>query len=463
MRSSRQADPLGMPADPPGPAPIVAVVGRPNVGKSTLVNRLARRRVAIVADEPGMTRDRVYAKARLRDRPAILVDTGGFDIDPASPLVEAIREQLMVAVEEADVIVCLFDGASPPSALDVEVVARLRRSARPVLYVANKTEGRAAKQVALEYHELGIEHILPVSAAQGDGIGELVDAILDLLPIPDAPGNDAPAASDGIRLAIMGRPNAGKSTLVNTLLGQERMIVDAEPGTTRDAVQHRLERAGKRYVLIDTAGMRRPRSIGRITEELAVLHAVKAMTLADVVLLLVDVSAEISDQDLRIANLAIKRGRGLVVCLNKWDMPAEKPDLVLARPFTNVGTLEYIPVLRLSGKEGWNLDEVFSTVERVAAARSRRLSTSELNRFLELALRDHQPPAVNRRPLTLKYITQVADAPPTFAVFCNHPEGVTAPFRRFLENRMRQTWDFTGVPIRLSFRAKGRNRKRPDR
>jgi GTP-binding protein len=452
-----------MPAEPPGTAPVVAVVGRPNAGKSTLVNRLCRRRVAIVADEPGMTRDRVYAQTTLRDRPVVLVDTGGFDVDRASPVVQAIRDQLLLAVEEADVVVCLFDGAAPPTSLDEEVVERLRRAGREVVWAANKTEGKKARQVALEYHELGVDELLYVSAAQGEGVGELVDAVVERLPAEPEPAA-APPPPDAVRLAIMGRPNAGKSTLVNTLLGEARMIVDEAPGTTRDAVQHTVTFHGEPWVLIDTAGMRRRRSIDRMTEELSVLHAVKAMGLAEVVLMLVDVTADVAEQDLRIANLALRRGRGLVVGLNKWDAAGEKPErLELVRPYSPVGTMEFVPVVRLSGREGWNLDELFDTARRVARNRRRRISTPQLNRFLEAAVEDHQPPAFRHRPVTLKYAAQVADAPPTIAVFTNRPEGVSDTYRRYLENRLRDTWDFTGVPLRIVFRKKAARDRRPDR
>jgi GTP-binding protein len=452
-------DQLGLPAEPPGPAPVVAVVGRPNVGKSTLVNRLCRRSVAIVADEPGMTRDRVYAEATLGGRPVILVDTGGFDVDPGEQMLGHIRRQLFVAIEEAHVIVCLFDGSVPPGHLDQEIVDHLRRSAKPVVHVANKTESARAAATALEYHELGIGDLIPVSAAHGRGTGELVDAILARLPPPTAQGREKPPP--GARLAIMGRPNAGKSTLVNTLLGEERMIVDERPGTTRDAVQLPVTFMGCPYVLIDTAGMRRRRSIGAHVEELSVLHAVRAMSVADVVLLLVDAADQVAEQDMRIANLALRRGRGLVVALNKWDaIEGRAPRAEFARPYSDPGSLESVPVVRLSGLTGWNLEEAFETVNRVFAALSRRIPTPELNRFLEEAVRDHQPPSHRHRPVRLNYATQTGSSPPRFTVFTNHPEAIAEPYRRYLENRLRKAYDLAGVPIRLSFRSKAAGRRR---
>ncbi len=454
MRRKRIDQPLGDPADPPGLAPVVAVVGRPNVGKSTLINRLCKKRVAIVADQPGMTRDRVYAETTLRNVPVVLVDTGGFDLDPSQPLVDSIRAQLFVAIQEADVILCLFDGAASPTMLDEEIVNHLRRSGKKVVYAANKTEKKIASQEAIEYHELGVEHIHMVSAAHGHGVGDLLDAIVAELPPPREGG---PPGPKGIRLAVMGRPNAGKSTLVNTLLDEERMIVDDTPGTTRDAVQLPVTFMGHPYVLIDTAGMRRRRSISEAVEELSVLHAVKAMRLADVVLLLVDASDAIAEQDLRIANLALRMGRGLVVGMNKWDALAEKPKkLVFARPRTDPGTLDFVPVVRLSGLKAWNLEEVFETVNRTWGNLERRIATPELNRFLEQAVADHQPPAFRHRPVRLNYATQVETKPPTFSIFTNHPEGIGDGYRRFLENRLRETYDLTGVPIRLQFRRKSR-------
>jgi GTP-binding protein len=238
------------------------------------------------------------------------------------------------------------------------------------------------------------------------------------------------------------------------------MIVDDAPGTTRDAVQHSITYNGKPWVLIDTAGMRRRRSIDLIAEELSVLHAVKAMSLADVVLMLIDVTEEIADQDLRIANLAIKRGRGLVVGLNKWDIAGDKPELEFAKPFSDTGTMHYIPVERLSGKESWNLDKVFTLVERVAVNRKRHISTGVLNRFIEKVVSDHQPPAFRHKPVTIKYATQVDDSPPIFALFTNHPEGFQDTYRRYIENRFREDFDFLGVPIRLVFKRKGKERKK---
>jgi GTP-binding protein len=433
---------------------VVAIVGRPNVGKSTLVNRLCKKRVAIVADQPGMTRDRVYAETTLRNRPVVLVDTGGFDLDPSRPLVESIRSQLFIAVQEADVILCLFDGASSPTMLDEEIVGHLRRSGKDVVYAANKTEKKVASQEAIEYHELGVDDIHMISAAHGQGIGELLDVVVSRLP---SPSGGEPSGPKGLRLAVMGRPNAGKSTLVNTLLDEQRMIVDDTPGTTRDAVQLPVTFMGHPYTLIDTAGMRRKRSIREAVEELSVLHAVKAMRLADVVLLLVDASQTIAEQDLRIANLVLRMGRGLVVGMNKWDAVAEKPEkLAFARPYTDAGTLDFVPIVRLSGLRAWNLEDVFETVNRTWANLERRIPTPELNRFLEKAVQDHQPPAFRHRPVRLNYAAQVETKPPTFTIFSNHPEAVGDAYRRYLENRLRDLYDFTGVPIRLVFRRKSR-------
>lgn len=462
MRRRRHRDPLGEPAEPPGPAPVVAIVGRPNVGKSSLVNRLTRRRVAIVADQPGMTRDRVYAQTTLRSMPVVLVDTGGFDIDPDQPLVASIRRQLFVAIEEADVIVCLFDGAASPTSLDEEIVGHLRRAGKPVLYAANKTESERARQGALVYHELGVDHIHMISAAHGQGVGPLLDDVVSLLPTPrDTTDGDAP---EGVRLAVMGRPNAGKSTLVNSLLDEERMIVDERPGTTRDAVQLPVTYMGKPYVLIDTAGMRRKRSVHEAVEELSVLHAVKALQLADVVLLLVDSLEKVAEQDLRIANLALDRGRGLVIGMNKWDVLEERPEkLVFARPRTDPGTLDFLPVVRLSGLRAWNLEEVFEAVDLVWSNLSRRIPTAQLNQFLEALVQAHQPPVFRHRPVRLNYATQVETRPPTFTIFTNHPEGVTDAYQRYLENRLRQEYELTGVPIRLRFRRKSGRESRHKR
>jgi len=351
------------------------------------------------------------------------------------------------------VVVCLFDGLTSPTTLDEEIVGRLRRSGRPVVYAVNKTEGAAAHRTALEYHELGVEELLSISSAHGTGIGDLVDAVVARLPAPEPGPGKGP---EGVRLAVMGRPNSGKSTLANTLVGEERMIVDERPGTTRDAVQIPLTFMGQQWILIDTAGMRRPRSISLEVEELSVQHAVRAIEVASVVLLLVDAAIDVAEQDHRLANLVIRRGRGLVVGMNKWDRIRKKRARpTFSRPWMpDPGTLEFVPVVPMSGLEAWNLEEVFEVLGRVAVALERRIPTSDLNRFLEEAIAAHQPPAFRHRPVKINYATQVATAPPVFAFFANHPEGITPAYRRYLENKLRGSFDLEGVPIRLSFRRK---------
>ncbi|MBI5502238.1 MAG: ribosome biogenesis GTPase Der [Deltaproteobacteria bacterium] len=464
--------------------PFVAIVGRPNAGKSTLFNRLARAPLSIVDPTPGVTRDRLYAEVDLRGRPVGLIDTGGIEAEGTSGdrMSDRIRLQVRVALEETDLVVCLFDASTPPGADDARVVDLLRRAGRPVLWAANKVDKPADEPSAAEYYALGVPELRMLSAASGQGVGALLDAILAALP-PEEPAAETPGggedeAGDGgddvageerttknegrpvPRVAVIGRPNAGKSTLVNRLLGDERMLVDERPGTTRDAVDAAVETAEGPMVLIDTAGLRRRARIADRLERLSGLSAVRALERCHVAVLLVDGAADAgTDQDQHLLGLAAERGRALIVAVNKLDLvtgSAAQRELD-ARLREAFGFAAYAPILFVSARSGRGVRELVRTIARTSEAFNRRVGTGELNRFLEDAVTKHSPPLHQNRPVRLLYAAQTGVRPPTFVFLCNRPEGVHPSYERYLENRLRERYGFDGCPIKLRFRRARRD------
>lgn len=436
-----------------GPRPIVAIVGRPNVGKSALFNRLAGAKVAIVEDMPGVTRDRLYADATALGRPYVLIDTGGFDPGSDDPLTQSIAAQVRLALEEADVVICVLDGTLAPLPSDREAVALLRQSEIPVLHVANKADNQALAQAALELYELGLDDLRPVSALHGHGIGDLEEALIAHFP-------EQPEASDVEerhidRVAIVGRPNAGKSSLVNRLLGQERQIVDARPGTTVDSVDTEVEHDGAPLILIDTAGIRRKRSVEEGLEALAVMQALRAVERSDVVVLLIDAKEGPSEQDARIAGLTIERGRSLVIALNKGDLLDEegrKRALSSARDVFAFAS--WVPLHLVSVSNGRGVRKLMQRVRECARAHKLRVPTAEVNRFFEEVLERHPPPTMDNRSVRLYYVTQVQVAPPTFVIASNHPDRVHFSYRRYVINQLRERFGFIGTPVRVFYRGK---------
>ncbi|MBI5488960.1 MAG: ribosome biogenesis GTPase Der [Deltaproteobacteria bacterium] len=465
--------------------PFVAIVGRPNAGKSTLFNRLARAPLSIVDPTPGVTRDRLYAEVELRGRPVGLIDTGGIEAEGTSgdKMSDHIRLQVRVALEETDLVVCLFDASTPPGGDDARVVDLLRRAGRPVIWAANKVDRPADEPGAAEYYALGISELRMVSAASGLGVGALLDAILAALPpeppraeVDGAPGDDgAEPGEDDVsgeerrvkneerpvpRVAVIGRPNAGKSTLVNRLLGAERMLVDERPGTTRDAVDAAVETAEGPMVLIDTAGLRRRARIADRLERLSGLSAVRALERCHVAVLLVDGAADAgTDQDQHLLGLAAERGRGLIVAVNKLDLvtgSAAQRELD-GRLRDAFGFAAYAPILFVSARSGRGVRELVRTIARTSEAFNRRVGTGELNRFLADAVTKHSPPLFHNRPVRLLYGAQTGVRPPTFVFMCNRPEGVHPSYERYLENRLRERYGFDGCPIKLRFRRARRD------
>lgn len=437
--------------------PIVAIVGRPNVGKSTLFNRLAGRRLAIVHDEPGVTRDRHYADAHVHGRDMTIVDTGGFDPASDDPMRQGIARQVQAAIDEADVVVCVFDGSAPPTDADREAVNLLRRSDKPVVFVANKVDSPAREVESTELYELGIDHLHAISALHGRNAPDLEEAIREALPPPaDEPERRAGAA---VRIALVGRPNAGKSSLFNRLAGGERSLVDDRPGTTRDPIDTEFSFGGERFLIVDTAGIRRRTKVERGVEAASVIRSIRAVSRADVAVLMCDASAGVAEQDQRLLSLCAERGRAIVVALNKVDLlsRAERNE-AKSRARDELRFAPWAPMLEISAKSGTGVGRLLHTIGDAAAEYHRRVTTGELNRFFEEVLERHPPPTHGGRAPRLYYITQARTAPPLFVVMTNAPDHIKASYKRFLVNRIREAFGFRSVPVRVTYRNRGRER-----
>ncbi|MBN1260304.1 MAG: ribosome biogenesis GTPase Der [Anaerolineae bacterium] len=456
--------------------PYVAIVGRPNVGKSTLFNRLVGERRAVVSDIPGTTRDRIIAETEWNDRYFMVVDTGGIEIlpenverglrpGPETPLLEdsvpfipLIRAQAEQAIQEADVILFITDAATGLTGADHEVAELLRRSEKPVLLVANKADNERREMEALEFYELGLGEIYPISAIHGIGVADLLDIVVEMLPeVEEVPEDD-----DRIYIAILGRPNVGKSSLLNRLLGQERAIVSPVAGTTRDAVDTELVWEDQKIVLIDTAGIRRRGKIDPGVEKYSVLRALKATERADVALLVIDAIEGITAQDTHIAGIIAEQGVSVVVLVNKWDAvtaDVKRDALTLEAGIReDLKFMPFIPVLFISALTGQRVHRVIPTALDVAEARYHRIQTGPLNDCVRQAFAEHAPPSKQGRKLKLYYVTQAGVAPPTFVFFVNDPELVHFSYKRYLENRIREVFAFPGTPIRVIFRGHERDR-----
>ncbi len=435
--------------------PLVAIVGRPNVGKSTLFNRLIGERRAIVLDTPGVTRDRNYGDARWGGAEFSVVDTGGFEPESQDSVIAQMRAQAMLAIEEAEVVVFVADGREGLQRADEEVVTLLRRSHPNVIYAVNKIDGTKQEALAADFYALGVPHIHTISAEHGRGVGRMLDAVVDLLPDADEDDEDEDAIT---RFALVGRPNVGKSTLSNRLLGEDRMIVHDVPGTTRDAIDARLMYEGRAYTLIDTAGLRRKRGIDRKSSEgYSVVRTMRALDRCHVAVALLDATEGVTDQDARIVGLAVEKGRGLILLVNKWD--AVEKDPKSAQRFEEQVRLKlpfaaWAPVLFVSGLSGQRVHRLMPLIDKVRAAHQFREGTGPLNRWLEQCKQRHHPPVVKNRRVKFYYATQARTAPPTIVVSCNDPEAVHFSYQRFLVNQFREAFPVEGTPVRLVFRGK---------
>jgi GTP-binding protein len=439
--------------------PIVAVVGRPNVGKSTLFNRLAGKSLAIVDDAPGITRDRHYAPAHLHGRNVTLVDTGGFDPDSDDPMQQGIARHVIAALAEADVVVLVLDGSLPPTAADREAVALLRRGTKPVVYAANKVDTAGRLPGTAELFELGMADFVPVSALHGRGTAELSEAIAERLPArhDEEPDDDGETP----RVALVGRPNAGKSSLFNRLSGVERALVDARPGTTRDPVDSRIVVGGRPYVFIDTAGIRRRSRVERGVELVSVLRSIRVLERANVAVLLCDASEGVSEQDARLLGLCADRRRAVVVGLNKIDtIPRDERRAAGERARDVLRFARWAPIVPVSAKTGAGTQELMRAVSVAAEQVRRRIPTGELNRFFRQVLERQPPPTHRGRAPRVYYLTQAEASPPLFIAWASHPESIKPSYKRFVENQIRKAFGFESVPVEVHYRARDRRAKR---
>jgi GTP-binding protein len=438
--------------------PRVVIAGRPNAGKSSLFNRLLRRRKAVVDPTPGVTRDVNEAVAVFEDRAILLVDTGGFEGDERAArgdegggerLDRAVRDTSLGAVEGAALVLYVLDGKAGLSPADEAAAAELRRRRARVLFVVNKLDSAARLAGGHEFYRLGTDELIPVSAAHGHGIAELVERILAETPTVAVGQGD-----DAVRVAIVGRPNAGKSSLVNRLLGFERAIVDATAGTTRDALDTLLEVGGTRYVLVDTAGIRRRNKVHDPLERSSVGSAIDALNRADVAMLVIDAAQGLTTQDQKLAALAWNEGKGLVLVVNKWDLATVTPKAYLEEVTYAMPTLGGFPMLTVSALEGTGIDKILPTVKRVAAAHGIQMQTARLNQVVTAAVSAQEPPAVQGRRPRFYYAAQTGRRPPTVVVFASIPYGIHPSYHRYLTNQIAAAFNLKGTPLRLSFRAR---------
>lgn len=433
----------------------LAITGRPNVGKSTFFNRLLEQRKAIVDDISGVTRDRQYGVAEWTGKSFNVIDTGGFVSGSDDIFETAIRKQVHIAIEEANAIVFMVDVSTGITNLDEAMADVLRRSTKPVFLVVNKVDNHKRMLEASEFYSLGFEHIFFVSSISGSGTGELLDAVTEL--ITEKASDETKAEDELPKFAIIGQPNVGKSSLLNALIGKERTIVSDIAGTTRDTIHTHYNLFNKDFILIDTAGIRRKAKVHEDLEFYSVIRAIKAMDEADICLLMLDAEKGIAAQDLSIFSMAAKKGKGLVVLVNKWDLVEKQTNTARdyekqlkqrLAPFTDV------PILFISAKEKQRILQSIEMALKVYENKQRKVPTSELNEVMLKAIDAYHPPVVRGVAIKIKYVTQLPTHTPSFAFFCNFPDDIKAPYRNYLENKLRENFDFTGVSVRLFFRKK---------
>ncbi len=434
----------------------VAITGRPNVGKSTFFNRLLEQRKAIVDDISGVTRDRQYGVAEWAGKSFNVIDTGGFVPDSNDVFEREIRKQVMIAVEEANAIIFMVDAATGITELDNSMADILRRSTKPVFLVVNKVDNHDRLLEASEFYSLGFENIFFISSISGSGTGEILDALTGLISVKDS--DEAATETDLPKIAIIGQPNVGKSSLLNALIGQERTIVSDIAGTTRDTIHTHYNLFNKEFVLIDTAGIRRKTKVHEDLEFYSVIRAIKAVDEADICLLMLDAGKGITAQDLAIFALAVKKGKGIVVLVNKWDLVEDKKTNTIKdyekelkkrfAPFSDV------PIIFISVTEKQRIFKSIETALEVFENRHRKIPTSKLNEVMLKAVEAYHPPVVRGNQVKIKYITQLPTTTPTFAFFCNYPDDIKTPYKNYLENQLREKFKFSGVPVRLFFRKK---------
>ena len=434
--------------------PVIAIVGRPNVGKSTLFNRIAGKQKAIVIDEPGATRDRNYMDCVYNDRAFTLIDTGGFEPASEERILVQMREQSHLAIEEADVIIFLMDGKDGLTHSDMEIAKLLRGKDKKVFYVANKVDGERHTEMLTDFYRLGIDEIHSISAQHGIGVAELLSQITMDFPsrVEDKDEQDIQ-----IKIAIVGKPNVGKSSLVNRILGKERSIANPTPGTTRDAIDSTVKVHGKKYLLIDTAGIRRKSKISQTLEKYSVVQALKSINRCDIVLVLIDAEEGLTDQDTKIIGLAYERGKACIMVVNKWDK-IEKDNSTVGKYVEDIKGkikfMDFAPIIFISAVTGQRAPKIFELIDEVYEQFTKRVGTSSLNDLLEKSIRKNPLPRYQNRQMHIAYATQTDIKPPTFVFFASNAKGIHFSYERYLTNQIRETFGFDSVPLKLIFRKK---------
>ena len=435
--------------------PIVAIVGRPNVGKSTLFNIFANSRISIVEDTPGVTRDRLYADTEWLDKEFMMVDTGGIEIMNTDKIAVSIRQQAQIAIAEADVILFVCDARAGITHEDAEVAKMLRQSKKPIVLAINKADSPKQEMEIFEFYNLGIGEPIPVSAANHLGLGDLLDAVVEKFPETSAYGEDG--NEDEIKVALIGRPNVGKSSIFNTLVGEERSIVSDVAGTTRDAIDTPVIREGQKFLFIDTAGMRRKARIDEPIEKYSIIRSLRAVDRSDVVLMVIDAIDGVTEQDKKIAGYAHEAGKGIVLVVNKWDL-YDKDNTSTLRYTENLRRelvfMQYAPVVFVSAMTKQRIHRLPEVIHYVAEQNAMRISTSVLNQVVEDAIAINPPPTEKGQRLKILYATQVKIKPPTFVIFVNEPEIMHFSYQRYLENKLREAFGFEGTPLQMIIRGK---------
>jgi len=431
--------------------PLVAIVGRANVGKSRLFNRLVGHTKAIVHDRPGVTRDRHYGPGEWLGNEFIAIDTGGMELDPAADLEKHVTRQSMQAIDEADVVVCLLDGQNQPTAEDREIVQAMRKASKPVVWAVNKIDGPSNEDALHDFISLGVDPVVMISAEHGRGVDDLLDIVIS--HFPDRAKLES-AERSGLRISVVGRPNVGKSTLVNRLAGSDRVVAHEMPGTTRDAIDVEIEYEGKDYVFVDTAGVKRRWKSSERLEKFTSMRSLRSVERSQIVCLLIDGSEGLTRQDMALASFVREEGKGVVMVVNKWDLVQEDWNNYEAELRSTLGELKQVPIICISASTGYHCLKVFEAVNKINKLLERKLTTSEVNRVIERSLAEHHMPVYRGKEVKIYYATQTGTYPPTFTLFANFPSAIPESYRRYLMHRFQEALGSTEVPVRLTMRKR---------